>query len=164
MTSMRVVVGLGANLGDRLATMREAIMHVERAPGVVVRARSRVYETAPVGGPPQPPFLNAAILVECTTSPLALMDELLRVEAALGRVRGVGEVRFGPRAIDLDILWVEGVVLDEPRLVVPHPRMHERAFALVPLLDVAPGAVDPRTGRPLVAPFDEGVRVTDLAL
>lgn len=161
---MRVVVGIGANLGDRLATMREAITRVERVKGLTVRARSRVYETAPVGGPPQPPFLNAAIGVECTVSPGAMLDALLGIEKELGRVRGAGEVRFGPRTVDLDVLWIDGVVLDEPRLVVPHPRMHERAFALVPLLDVAPGALDPRTGTPLVAPADEGVRVTDLVL
>jgi 2-amino-4-hydroxy-6-hydroxymethyldihydropteridine diphosphokinase len=93
-----------------------------------------------------------------------MLDALLGIENELGRVRGAGEVRFGPRTVDLDVLWIDGVVLDEPRLVVPHPRMHERAFALVPLLDVAPGALDPRTGTPLVAPADEGVRVTDLVL
>lgn len=161
---MRVVVGIGANLGDRLATMREAIARITHVSGLDVAARSPVYETAPVGGPPQPAFLNAAILVECALSPLSLLDELLGVEAGLGRLRGAEEFRFGPRTIDLDVLWAEGIVLDEGRLVVPHPRMHERAFALVPLLDVAPGAVDPRTGKPLVAPHDESVRLTSFAL
>jgi 2-amino-4-hydroxy-6-hydroxymethyldihydropteridine diphosphokinase len=108
-----VVVGLGANLGDRLATLRAAVTRLEAVAGVRVRARSSVYETAPVGGVEQPAFLNAAILVECTLSPVALLDELLRVERALGRTRGVGEVRWGPRAIDLDVLWIEGVVVDE---------------------------------------------------
>lgn len=161
---MRVVIGIGANLGDRLATMHEAVRRVARVDGVTVSRRSRVYETTPVGGPPQPPFLNAAILVQSTLAPAALLAALLRVEVELGRVRGVGEVRFGPRTVDLDVLWIDGLVVDEPGLAVPHPRMHIRAFALVPLLDVAPGAVDPRTGALLVGSVDEGVRVTDLVL
>lgn len=160
----RVVIGIGANLGDRLATMHEAVQRIELVEGVTVSRRSRVYETAPVGGPPQPPFLNAAILLESTLPPVALLGALLRVEVELGRVRGAGEVRFGPRTVDLDVLWIDGTMVDEPGLVVPHPRMHDRAFALVPLLDVAPDAVDPRTGAPLVAPIDEGVRLTDLVL
>ena len=161
---MRVVIGIGANLGDRLATMREAVARIHALAGVRVLARSRVYETAPVGGPPQPAFLNAAILLETSLAPVALLAALLRTEVELGRVRGEGEVRFGPRTVDLDVLWIDGLVVDEPGLVVPHPRMHDRAFALVPLLDVAPAAVDPRTGTPLVAPVDEGVSVTDLVL
>jgi 2-amino-4-hydroxy-6-hydroxymethyldihydropteridine diphosphokinase len=144
--------------------MRDAIARIERVAGLDVTRCSRVYETAPVGGPPQPPFLNAAILVESSLSPRALLSELLRIEVELGRVRGAGEVRFGPRTVDLDVLWIEGIVHDERDLVVPHPRMLERAFALVPLLDVAPGAIDPRTGAVLAAPSDDGVRVTDLTL
>jgi 2-amino-4-hydroxy-6-hydroxymethyldihydropteridine diphosphokinase len=134
--------------------MREAVAELERVAGVTVTRRSKVYETAPVGGPPQPAFLNAAIAVDCTLSPLVLLDELQRIEADLGRTR---EVRWGPRAIDLDILWIEGVTVDEPRLVVPHPRLHERAFALLPLLDVAPHA-------PYAAPSMAGVALTALSL
>jgi 2-amino-4-hydroxy-6-hydroxymethyldihydropteridine diphosphokinase len=160
LSGSRVVVGLGATLGDRLATMRDAAARIDRIEGVRIAARSRVYETAPVGGPPQPHFLNAAVLVECTLSPPALLEELLRIEVALGRVRGAGEVRFGPRTLDLDVLWVEGVILDEPRLTVPHPRLAGRAFALMPMLEVAPGATDPRTGEPYVVVDDGGVRVT----
>jgi 2-amino-4-hydroxy-6-hydroxymethyldihydropteridine diphosphokinase len=137
---VRVVVGIGANLGDRLATMREAVARLGDVPGVSLVARSRVYETAPVGGPPQPAFLNAAIAVDCTLSPIALLDALQHLEAELGRTRSAGDVRWGPRLIDLDVLWIEGLTLDEPRLVVPHPRLQERAFAMCPLLDVAPGA------------------------
>jgi 2-amino-4-hydroxy-6-hydroxymethyldihydropteridine diphosphokinase len=102
-----------------------------------VVARSNVWETAPVGGPEQPDFYNAAILLEWNDDPLALLDALLAIEAKLGRVR---EVRFGPRTIDLDILWIEGQTIDAPRLTVPHPRLHERAFAIAPLLEVAPKA------------------------
>lgn len=135
-------------------------MRVDRIEGVRVASRSRVYETAPVGGPPQPHFLNAALLAECTLSPSLLLEELLRIEVALGRVRGEGEVRFGPRTLDLDVLWVEGVTVDEPGLTVPHPRLAGRAFALMPMLEVAPGATDPRTGEPFVVVADDGVRVT----
>lgn len=159
-----MVIGIGANLGDRIATMREAVARIGRVNGLAVIERSRVYETAPVGGPPQPAFLNAAILAEYIQSPTELLDALLGIEVELGRVRGVGEVRFGPRTVDLDVLWIEGIVLKGPRLVVPHPRLLERAFALIPLLDVAPGAIDPRTGAPFVAPSDDGVRVTDLPM
>jgi 2-amino-4-hydroxy-6-hydroxymethyldihydropteridine diphosphokinase len=156
---MRVVIGLGANLGERLATMRDAVSRIAQLASVV--ARSNVWETAPVGGPPQPDYLNAAIAVTWNGSPSSLLDELLRIEAELGRVR---EVRDGPRTIDLDVLWIEGHVVDEPRLVVPHPRLHLRAFALAPLLEVAPEAVDPRSGEAYVVPADRGVRRTDEAL
>jgi 2-amino-4-hydroxy-6-hydroxymethyldihydropteridine diphosphokinase len=158
----RIVIGLGANLGDRLATMRQAAARL--ADVTTVLARSRVYETAPVGLVEQPPFLNAAIAVESSLPPLALLDTLLGIERELGRDRSEDAVRWGPRTIDLDVLWIEGVVLEGARLVVPHPRVQERAFAMVPLLEVAPGARDPRTGRAYVAPTDDGVRVTELVL
>jgi 2-amino-4-hydroxy-6-hydroxymethyldihydropteridine diphosphokinase len=156
---LSVVIGLGANLGDRLATMNEARARIGRVRGVTVRASSNVYETAPVGGPEQPAFLNAALLADCTLSPHVLLDELQRIERELGRKRDEREVRWGPRAIDLDLLWIDGVVVDdEPRLVVPHPRLIERAFALVPMLEVNPDARDPRTGAPFVSPSDPDVR------
>jgi 2-amino-4-hydroxy-6-hydroxymethyldihydropteridine diphosphokinase len=147
---LRAVVGFGANLGDRVATMRAAL----RALAEVARVEkvSRVYETAPVGGPVQPAFFNAAALVVYPGEPVALLDELLAIEADLGRVR---RERWGPRTIDLDILWIEGLVLDEPRLTVPHPRLRERAFGVVPLLDVAPDARDPTTDRPFAIPPGE---------
>jgi 2-amino-4-hydroxy-6-hydroxymethyldihydropteridine diphosphokinase len=140
--------------------MREAVTRIRRV--AVVRARSRVYETAPVGKTDQPSFLNAAIAVEWTRSPIALLDALLAIEKELGRVRSEDTVRWGPRTIDLDVLWIEGLVLDDPRLTVPHPRLAERAFALVPMLEVVPGAIDPRTCSPYVAPRDESVKATDL--
>jgi 2-amino-4-hydroxy-6-hydroxymethyldihydropteridine diphosphokinase len=139
-------------------------VRVARVTGLTLRACSSVYETAPVGGPPQPAFLNGAVLVECTLSPLALLQELQGIEKDLGRTRGPGDVRWGPRLIDLDVLWIDGVALEEPRLVVPHPRLAERAFALVPLLEVAPSARDPRTGALYEAPLDEAVQRTSLAL
>jgi 2-amino-4-hydroxy-6-hydroxymethyldihydropteridine diphosphokinase len=144
---VRVVVGVGANLGDRLATMRAAVTELARR--MHVEKTSRVYATAPVGGPPQPEFLNAAVLVAYAGAPLDLLDALLAIEARFGRVRAE---RWGPRTLDLDLLWIDGLAVDTPRLVVPHPRLHERAFALVPLLDLEPHARDPRTGARYVAP------------
>jgi 2-amino-4-hydroxy-6-hydroxymethyldihydropteridine diphosphokinase len=158
--SLRVVVGVGANLGDRLATMRAAVARIDAIDGVRVLARSRLYETVPVGVVEQPAFMNGAVLVECTLSPLALLDALLAIERELGRTRSQDTMRWGPRTIDLDVLWIDGVALDDPHLVVPHPRMHERAFALVPLLDVAPGATDPTTGEAYAVMDDGGVCVT----
>jgi 2-amino-4-hydroxy-6-hydroxymethyldihydropteridine diphosphokinase len=129
------VIALGANLGDRLATLREAVRRIDAlAP---VRATSRVYETAPVGGPAQPDYLNAAILVEWEGTPIELLDRLQAIELALGRVRSVPNA---PRTLVLDILWFEGTELETNRLTVPHPRLLSRAFALRPLLDVVPDA------------------------
>jgi 2-amino-4-hydroxy-6-hydroxymethyldihydropteridine diphosphokinase len=97
-------------------------------------------------------------------SPLALLEALQGIEKDLGRTRGPGDVRWGPRLIDLDVLWIDGVALEEPRLVVPHPRLTERAFALVPLLEVAPNARDPRTGAAFTPVIDAGVTRTALLL
>lgn len=155
---MRVIVGLGSNVGDRLATFRRAVAEVSRAG--VVRARSRIYETAPIG-PAQPPFLNAAIAVDTALAPSDLLRELRRIEAELGR-RRERELRWGPRTLDLDVLWIDDRIVHEPDLVVPHPRLHERAFAVAPLLEVAPDAIDPRTGERYVVPFDQDIRATDL--
>jgi len=139
---MLAVIGLGANLGDRLASLRDAASRVAELG--VVRARSTVYETEPVG-PPQPRYLNAAVALETELAPEELMRKLLAIEASMGRVRAE---KNGPRTIDLDVLWIEGVTLATDVLTVPHPRLVERAFALAPLLDVAPGAREPGTRRP----------------
>jgi 2-amino-4-hydroxy-6-hydroxymethyldihydropteridine diphosphokinase len=155
---IRAVVGLGANLGDPLASMRAAVAELERV--APVRKASSVYVTAPVGGPPQPDYLNAAVLVDFEGQPEQLLSALLAVEAKLGRVRGE---RNGPRTIDLDVLWIEGIAVESSSLTVPHPRLRERAFALVPMLEVAPGARDPRTGEAYVAPAGE-VRRTEESL
>jgi 2-amino-4-hydroxy-6-hydroxymethyldihydropteridine diphosphokinase len=135
------VVGFGANLGDRIATMRAAVGELSRV--ARIDRTSRVYATAPVGGPAQPEFLNAAALLAYDGAPLALLDALLAIEARFGRVRAE---RWGPRTLDLDVLWIDGLALDSPRLVVPHPHLRERAFAVAPLLELVPDARDPRTG------------------
>jgi 2-amino-4-hydroxy-6-hydroxymethyldihydropteridine diphosphokinase len=156
----RVVIGLGSNLGDRLENLRMSVRALARLSGSSV-STSPVYETEPVG-PPQPRFLNAAALFEHVfergadheSAPRALLRGLLSIERALGRVR---TERWGPRIIDLDILWIDGVTCDEPQLKVPHEHLVERAFALRPLLDLCPDAVDPRTGAPFRTPgADEG--------
>jgi 2-amino-4-hydroxy-6-hydroxymethyldihydropteridine diphosphokinase len=147
---IRAVVGLGSNLGDRLGILRAALADLGRLAGAV--KASSVYLTAPVGGPPQPDYMNAAALVDFDGEPEALLSAMLGIEAKLGRVRGE---RNGPRTIDLDLLWIEGVVVDSAHLTVPHPRLRERAFALVPMLEVAPDAVDPTTGETYVAPAGE---------
>ncbi|MEW6582229.1 MAG: 2-amino-4-hydroxy-6-hydroxymethyldihydropteridine diphosphokinase [Actinomycetota bacterium] len=128
-------LGLGANLGDRLAALRAAVAWLERA-GVRVEAVSRVYETAPRDVTDQPDFLNAACRVRTALDPPALLALVKRMEAELGRVPGA---RFGPRAIDCDLLLWEGGEWRAPDLVIPHPRLAERRFALLPLLDLDPG-------------------------
>jgi 2-amino-4-hydroxy-6-hydroxymethyldihydropteridine diphosphokinase len=150
---VQAVLGLGSNLGDRLATLRLA---VERLRSVTsVEAVSAVYESPPVG-PPQPFYLNAAALVSWPGTAHALLDAALGVERGMGRVRAE---RWGPRTIDVDVLWIDGVALRDERLVVPHPELLVRSFALGPLLDVVPDAVDPRTGERYVRPIDPALSV-----
>lgn len=138
MTATRVVIGLGANVGDRRANIDRAIAMLAETPGVELLAVSPIAETAPVG-PPQDPYLNGAVLVRTTLSLRALLDASLDIERALGRVRGE---RWGPRTLDLDLLWSDGSPVNEPGLVVPHPELMNRAFALGPLLAVLPDAPD----------------------
>ena len=132
----RAYVGLGANLGDREATIRRAVELLAGEDGIEVLAVSRLRETDPVGLEEQPRFLNGAAVLETTVGPRALLQTLLRVERELGRVRD--GVRFGPRTIDLDLLLYGEEVVDEPGLTVPHPRLHERRFALEPLEELDP--------------------------
>jgi 2-amino-4-hydroxy-6-hydroxymethyldihydropteridine diphosphokinase len=126
-------LGLGSNMGNRLANLQEAVDHLDAQPGIAVVRSSRVYETDPVGGPPQPDFLNAVIEVETSLAPRELLEACRAVEQALHRVR---TVRWGPRSIDVDILAYDRRTVDEPDLQIPHPRMHERAFVLLPLLEL----------------------------
>jgi 2-amino-4-hydroxy-6-hydroxymethyldihydropteridine diphosphokinase len=135
----RAYVGLGANLGDREATIRAAL---HALPGVV--AVSSLRETDPVGVVDQPRFLNGVAAVETDLSARELLEELLAIERELGRER---RERWGPRTIDLDLLLYGEETIDEPGLTVPHPRLHERRFALEPLAELAPDAVIPGRGR-----------------
>ena len=135
----RAYVGVGANLGDREATIRAAL---DALPGVV--AVSALRETAPVGIVEQPSFLNGAAALETALAPRELLETLLAVERELGRERAE---RWGPRTIDLDLLLYGDETIDEPGLTVPHPRLHERRFALEPLLDLDPELAIPGRGR-----------------
>ena len=133
-------LGLGSNLGDRAGSFRAAVSAL-RGHGEVV-ALSALYESAAVG-PVQPDYLNAAVRFRTPLAPLELLELMLGIERAQGRVR---TERWGPRTLDLDLLLITGRVVAEPALAVPHPELAGRAFALLPLLDVMPDAVDPRTG------------------
>lgn len=128
-------LGFGSNLGDRLAHLQAALDGLALAPGISVSAVSAVYETEPVGGPEQPAYLNAVVALETQLGARELLGAARRLEAAAGRVR---QERWGPRTLDVDVLFVGDEVVDSPDLVVPHPRIAERGFVLVPLADVAP--------------------------
>ena len=131
-----VVVGVGSNLGAREASIRCARVLLNARKGIEVREVSTIYETEPLG-PPQPRYLNAAFRLETTLAPPELLSVLLRTERRLGRHRVPGE-RWGPRSIDLDMLWDQRGPHESPELSVPHPELENRGFALAPLLDVAP--------------------------
>ena len=133
----RVVLGLGGNIGDSRTLIRAAIERLDAHPEVAVEKVSALYLTPPWGKIDQPAFLNAAVLIETSLSPRALLNTILDVERKLGRER---LERWGPRRIDIDILLYGVIEIDEPGLHIPHPRLTERAFALVPLLDVMPDA------------------------
>lgn len=140
----RAALALGSNLGERLETLQAAVDALLASPELVGVAVSPVYETDPVGGPEgQPAYLNAVLVVETTLSPRILLERANAVEEALGRVR---EERWGPRTIDVDVLVVGDRVVDDEQLTVPHPRLHERAFVLVPWADVDPTAQVPGLG------------------
>jgi 2-amino-4-hydroxy-6-hydroxymethyldihydropteridine diphosphokinase len=138
-TRRRAFVGLGSNLGDRRALLQAAVEGLAEAGDVV--AVSPLYETEPVGGPAgQGPYLNAVVELTTEDSPRRLLARCRALEEAAGRVRAE---RWGPRTLDADVLYVEGCEVDEPDLVVPHPRLWERRFVLAPLADLAPDLVPP---------------------
>lgn len=129
----RAFLGLGSNLGDRWEFLREAVASLDQ-----VVAVSEVFETDPVGGPEQGAFLNVVVQLETERTPRQLLAMCHRLESAAGRVR---EERWGPRTLDVDVLWIDGVTMSDPDLIVPHPRMFERRFVLEPLAQLAPDLV-----------------------
>ncbi|SDF24742.1 2-amino-4-hydroxy-6-hydroxymethyldihydropteridine diphosphokinase [Dyella sp. 333MFSha] len=143
--SVTALIGLGGNLGDVRARLATAIDALGRVPGVSVGARSRFYRTPPWGNVDQPDFVNAAVAIDTTMGPHDLLDVLLATERDFGRVRD-GE-RWGPRTLDLDLLAYGDRTIDDERLTVPHPRIAERAFVLLPLADIAPTLTLPGIGR-----------------
>lgn len=153
-----VVIGLGSNLGDREATLGRGLDLLTRR-GFILERRSDLYLTEPVDGPPQDWFVNAVARGTTTLAPEAMLTACQQVEQELGRVR---TVRNGPRSLDLDLLLYGDLVRDDAVLTLPHPRLHERRFVLVPLCDVAPDEVHPRLGvtfRALLADCPDTSRV-----
>lgn len=147
---VRVAIALGGNLGDSQRILSEAIVAIDCTLETEVTERSHFYRTAPVG-PPQPDYINACILAETSLSPIALLHQLLSIENQFGRVR---QERWGARSLDLDLLFYGDRTLDILGLTVPHPRLHERPFVLVPLMDIAPDWEHPifeRTPQQLLA-------------
>ncbi|MGE0201679.1 MAG: 2-amino-4-hydroxy-6-hydroxymethyldihydropteridine diphosphokinase [Candidatus Melainabacteria bacterium] len=142
------IIGLGSNLGDSPATLQSALDSLALHPDITLVSVSSFYETDPVGLTDQPVFLNAAAQVQTTLSALQLLAVCLEIEQAHGRVRHADR-QYGPRTLDLDILLYGDGVIDLPGLSVPHPHLHERLFALLPVLEVMPEAVHPRLNVPL---------------
>jgi 2-amino-4-hydroxy-6-hydroxymethyldihydropteridine diphosphokinase len=150
----RAYLALGSNLGDRAAFLQVALADLAATPGIRVVAVSRVYETAPVGGPAQDDYLNAVVAIDTELDPWALLAAAHACEEHAQRVRAE---RFGPRTLDVDVLLFGTVQIDDPALTIPHPRMWERGFVLAPLRDVAPDLVDASDRWP-------DVRVSSVAL
>jgi 2-amino-4-hydroxy-6-hydroxymethyldihydropteridine diphosphokinase len=139
----RAAIALGSNLGDRRATLDAAVVMLIASPGIQLLARSAWHASAPVG-PPQPDYLNGCAVLATSLAPEALLEQLLAIEHHFGRVRSE---RWGPRTLDLDLIFYGQRRLQSPRLVIPHPHLRERPFVLEPLAEIAPGWLDPVSGR-----------------
>jgi 2-amino-4-hydroxy-6-hydroxymethyldihydropteridine diphosphokinase len=139
----RSAIALGSNLGDSLTILTDALKILADTPSITLQAHSSWYQTAPVG-PPQPDYINGCALLDVQLTPQELLEALLRIEAQFGRIR---KERNGPRTLDLDLLLFDDLILDMPNLQLPHPRMRERAFVLVPLAEIAPNWVEPISGK-----------------
>ena len=142
---VRACIGLGANLGDAPRVLRQALSALDGLPHTSLVVGSRLYRTLAWGRADQPDFVNAAALIDTDLAPEPLLDALLRLEQHFGRVRLPGE-RWGPRTLDLDLLLYADERIDTSRLQVPHPYLHQRAFALAPLAEIAPEAIIPGYG------------------
>lgn len=140
-------IALGSNLGNCRATLERSLALLDGSPGLRVLRRSRWYRSAPIG-PVQPDYINGCALIEVSLEPEALLERLLATEDRCGRVRAE---RWGPRTLDLDLLLQGDRRLDTPRVQLPHPRLHERPFVLVPLAEIAADWIDPRSGRSVAA-------------
>jgi len=154
---MRSFIGLGSNLGDREAHMRQAVRALEATPGIEVVQVSSIYETEPVGGPAQPDYLNAVVEIYSQLGHRAIFEACMTIEHALGRDRATEE-KWGPRAIDLDLLTSGDLTVSDPDLEIPHPRIAERAFVLVPFSEIAPYITIPGMGK--VHELEERLLVT----
>jgi 2-amino-4-hydroxy-6-hydroxymethyldihydropteridine diphosphokinase len=143
---IRAYVALGSNLGNPVSTVEDAIDAMAALRGSLLKAISSLYRTAPVGLKHQPDFINAVVALDTRLGPHELLDELFALEARFGRVREPGSVKNAPRTLDLDLLLHGDSVLNDPTLILPHPRMHERAFVLAPLAEIAPNLIVPGRG------------------
>lgn len=141
--SLSCAISLGSNLGNSQHILQQALAAINSLPTTLLIHHSNLYQTAPVG-PPQPDYVNACALLQTQLTPDALLHQLLQIEASFGRER---RERWGPRLLDLDLLLVEDWIIDIPGLRLPHPRMHERAFVLVPLAEIAPDWAHPIWGK-----------------
>jgi 2-amino-4-hydroxy-6-hydroxymethyldihydropteridine diphosphokinase len=139
----RVAIALGSNVGDSATILKSALDMLDGTPGIALEAKSHYYRTVAVG-PPQPDVLNACALLSTTLEPQELLTTLLQIEARFGRVR---QERWGPRSLDLDLLLFDDQILQQPNLQIPHPRMNQRAFVLVPLAEIAADWVEPVSGK-----------------
>ncbi len=139
----QAAIALGSNLGDSLTILETALEILARTPGISLQAKSSWYKTPPLG-PPQPDYINGCALLQVQLTPPELLETLLKIETHFGRTRNQ---HWGPRTLDLDLLFFDNVILDTPTLQLPHPRMTERAFVLVPLAEIAPDWVEPVSGK-----------------
>ena len=155
-------IALGSNLGDSLNILESALQHLAQTPGIILLKVSSWYQTSPLG-PAQPDYLNGCALLEVTLAPQAVLATLLSIEDQFGRVR---QERWGARTLDLDLLLYGDRVLETADLILPHPRMAERAFVLVPLAEIAPDLIDPRSGLTISQLLDQvdktGVKLLSL--
>jgi 2-amino-4-hydroxy-6-hydroxymethyldihydropteridine diphosphokinase len=143
MNSSLCAIALGSNLGDSLTILTGAIAALQQTPGITLHAQSHWYQTKAVilpGSPPQPDYLNGCAMLQTTLTPIACLQTLLHIEAQFGRSR---QVPWGPRTLDLDLLLFDDLILHLPELQIPHPRMADRAFVLVPLAEIAPTWIEP---------------------
>lgn len=147
MSRVQAAVGLGSNVGDRFAYLEGASHQLKETTGVQVIAQSAMYETAPVGHLEQAHFLNQAILLTTSLSPRALLQVLQDIEKMAGRTR---EIHWGPRTLDMDLLFYGDLIVADHDLQIPHPFLHQRAFVLIPLMDVAPDWVHPGLGKTIL--------------
>jgi len=135
----RCAIALGSNLGDSQATLEASLETLAQTPDITLEAKSSWYRTKPVG-PPQPDYLNGCVILKVKMSPQTLLETLLTIEQQFGRVR---QENWGPRTLDLDLLLYDDLIIEEANLQIPHPRMHQRAFVLVPLAEIAPDWIHP---------------------
>jgi 2-amino-4-hydroxy-6-hydroxymethyldihydropteridine diphosphokinase len=134
-------VGIGSNVGDRAQFVRSAVEEMNAADGIEVTATSSLYETSPIGGPPQRSYVNMVVRIQTSLDHRALLEACQGIEQRLGREES--DIRWGPRVVDLDILMFDNTKISEPDLEIPHPRMNGRRFVLIPLLEIDPDLADP---------------------